>query len=70
METIKISVCDGNVSIESCCSMENQLKSLSVLIASAAINGSYTLDEVIEITKSGAMAVITNNQLTIVATKE
>jgi len=64
-EQILIDIDDGNVNIESDCSQDSLMSAVIVLTASMKINSKNSLDEIIEIIKNGANAVIENENLKI-----
>jgi len=64
-ESILIDIENGNVNIESECSQDSLMSATTVLTASMVLNSKNSLDEIIEIIKQGANAVIENDKLSV-----
>ena len=65
MESINITIEDGNVDIHSNCSQDNFMGAVIIMVSSMAQNSSNTLEELLDIVKDGALVSIENGNLNV-----
>jgi hypothetical protein len=70
METLNITIEDGNISIDQQCSPENFMLATSVMFSSMVLNSDQTIEELSEILQQNTLAIIEKSEIQMLEKEE